>query len=508
MPQQQNAQPAPKVGNDGVAAVHLPPPEQSRRPPIWLMLGVSVLLVLALFVIFVLPQIVAEYELPFERALLPESAPVVIAPQPSESISPFEEAVQARERERAQEVLANILDTREQLDDLRAAQWAAETYDAAVELARLGDEHYRNRDFDLAHDSYRGAADSLTDLLLAVPETLARFLAEGEAALQNDDPTLAAEKFNFALMLDPGNAAASDGLAIARNFEQIMNLLAQAGTLEEDGALDQALARYREVLALDADSEAARSGVSRVTANMTQNEFSAIMSAGFALLEANDPEAATAEFERAALLGINRDQVDVALEQTRNQVASVEIARLRGQIDAASAGERWLEAVGLYDQVLQIDGNLLFALEGRDYSGKRLQLENLLNNALADPYQLSDELFYQNSLDAYYTGRALPEAGPKLVGQLDALEPLLVEARIPQRVEFVSDNLTDVLVFRVAELGRFEQTELELLPGRYIALGRRIGFREVREQFEVGFGQAPSPISIICDERFGGSGGL
>jgi len=55
-------------------------------------------------------------------------------------------------------------------------------------------------------------------------------------------------------------------------------------------------------------------------------------------------------------------------------------------------------------------------------------------------------------------------------------------------------------------LGKFEQTTLSLKPGRYVAVGKRIGYREVRTEFVVGFGQTPNSVSVKCEERIAASG--
>ena len=67
-------------------------------------------------------------------------------------------------------------------------------------------------------------------------------------------------------------------------------------------------------------------------------------------------------------------------------------------------------------------------------------------------------------------------------------------------VVFQSDNLTKVTLFRVAEMGQFEQKSLRLRPGRYIAGGTRAGFRDVRIEFTVMGGAAVEPVVVRCIE--------
>ena len=78
---------------------------------------------------------------------------------------------------------------------------------------------------------------------------------------------------------------------------------------------------------------------------------------------------------------------------------------------------------------------------------------------------------------------------------------LLENSQVPIEIALVSDNLTDVTLQRIGNLGNFEQTAVSLKPGRYVAVGRRPGYREVREEFTVGFGLTPSTVLVQCVER-------
>ncbi len=503
MPEQQNAHLSPEQADDSATPAHTLPPPESRRPSPLLWLGLGLLLVVALLVVFVLPVVVSEYELPLERRA--ELAPQPVSPAIGQApeASPFEEAVLARERQRAQDVLALILDTQTELEPLQVEEWAGETYEAALEVARAGDEAYRNREFEQANVFYREAADTLNELLESVPGRLEHALATGEEALLDGEPELAGDNFSLALLLDPGNMIARAGLERTANYEAFAAALERAGELARAGDLRQSLAAYREAAGLDPSNPEAQAGVADVTRRIRQAEFSAVMSAGFALLDAGDPEAAIAEFERAEGLGVNNEQAQAAIEQTRNQVASVEIERLRGRVGNAEQSEQWQHAVEAYDEVLAIDANVVFALEGRNYAAQRAQLDGLLAAAIANPHRFNEDEVYQQALRVYYIGREIENPGPKLVGQLGQLEELLANSQIPVEVRFASDNLTSVTILRVAELGIFEQTSLSLKPGRYVALGRRVGYREVREEFTVGFGQTPARVVVQCVDRLG-----
>ena len=52
----------------------------------------------------------------------------------------------------------------------------------------------------------------------------------------------------------------------------------------------------------------------------------------------------------------------------------------------------------------------------------------------------------------------------------------------------------------MARLGRFQQRELQLRPGTYTAVGNRVGYRDVREQFTIEPGETSLTVTIACTE--------
>jgi tetratricopeptide (TPR) repeat protein len=243
-----------------------------------------------------------------------------------------------------------------------------------------------------------------------------------------------------------------------------------------------------------------------VSLRITENEFAQIMSSGYVLLQQGEPEQAIAEFQRASTLGIKQDEAQAAIIQTENEIANTEIVRIRELITVAEQNEQWQDAVDQYDSVLAIDSNLLFAINGRDYANRRGGLDRLLEQGIANPERFSEDAVYEETLGWYWVGRDIPEPGPRLVGQLDTLEKFLVNSQVPTDISFRSDSLTDVTLLRISELGFFEQTSLSLKPGRYVAVGKRSGYRDVREEFTVGFGLTPETVIVRCDERISSAG--
>ena len=63
-----------------------------------------------------------------------------------------------------------------------------------------------------------------------------------------------------------------------------------------------------------------------------------------------------------------------------------------------------------------------------------------------------------------------------------------------------SDGETEITLYQVGRLGRFDTQRIMLRPGRYTVVGSRPGYRDVRREFEVLAGRPPGPIDVRCQE--------
>lgn len=477
------------------------PAVNSNKPSTRTWVILASLVIVALLVIFVLPTVVTEYELPLERRVAATEPSLPVQGAAANAISPFEEAQRALQRKEAQDVLAELLAKQGELDLLAVSQWGQLDYESALEQASIGDEYYRTQEFGLARDSYSAGRDGLIDLYESIPSVLAQTLITADLAFEQGDAATALEAYALALILDPENAAASRGLARAETLEEVSQLIADAAAALKDEELERAKQIYQQVLSLDNLHDHASNQIAVVDDLLIQSEFSSIMSEGYSLLEQDDPEQAIAFFQQASLLGVNQEQALAAITQTENEVANFTINQIREVITLAEAEEQWQLAVDEYDKVLAIDGNLLFATNGRDYADKRARLNELLVQALDNPERFAEDAVFEQTRDVYFTGRAIDPPGEVLQRQLDSLQPLLESSQVPIDVQLRSDNFTEVSLLRIADLGTFEQTSLSLKPGNYVAVGRRSGYREVREEFTVGFGLTPGSVVVRCEER-------
>jgi hypothetical protein len=241
-------------------------------------------------------------------------------------------------------------------------------------------------------------------------------------------------------------------------------------------------------------------GGSPPNATPDNTDFVAAMSRGLAALESGRWQIAREAFETAANLRPDAPEVADGLARAGagERRSLVEAGIRRGR--ELESSEAWAEAVQTYARVLAVDPDAAAALEGRERADLRANIDKQLEYHLDNPHRLSSPLVFEDASDLLARARELDPRGPRLESQLARLEAALTTASTPVPVVVVSDDLTEVVIYRVGRLGAFSRRELSLRPGTYTAVGSREGFRDIRVQFTVGADALPGPVTVVCTE--------
>lgn len=474
--------------------VHYQRYQQRSNKLLW---GIFVLL-LALVgaVFFVLPNYVAPPD-PNSIVVVPTATTTPAAP----TLSPFEEAQKMRQREAAQNTLATLLDLQEELEKKEVTEWAADTFNAAIEQARSGDEAYRQQRFEEANNFYQAGVDAMQAIKAGESAMYAALISDGNAALSSGDADAATTAFGRAQLIDPQSREAASGLERANVLTDVLELLENGRNLQAGRQLEQARELYRQAQALDAAHPEVANALREVDTAIAERDFAAAMSRGYSALQDGDSAAALRAFEQARAMRPNSADVEAALQQARDRQTFDAISV---HIDTAlmhEDNEQWAQAVAAWDQALTVDPNLVDAIQGRQRAESRRLLDEYLVTTIANPLRVAEpEIYAQTQKVIADAERVLPNPGPRLSSQFAQVKGFLERALVPVDVQLRSDGMTNVTVYRVAELGMFTNHTLNLMPGQYVAVGVRPGYRDVREEFVVGLdGQVPV-ITVACSE--------
>ena len=183
---------------------------------------------------------------------------------------------------------------------------------------------------------------------------------------------------------------------------------------------------------------------------------------------------------------------------------SIRLARIETYRQKAAAAERdedWDQALDAYLQVLKIDSNVQFAAQGQIRAQERIRIEKRINFFLQKPSALTSDRQLNNAIGLIAEIEAIDPKGPQLKDRFEQLVQMVNAAQTTVEIIIESDTFTDVAVYKVGKLGRFESRQLNLRPGTYTVVGTRSGFRDVRQKFTVVAGQPAGPVIVRCEEK-------
>ena len=405
-------------------------------------------------------------------------------------------------RRTTDEVLGDLLSMLERLRYRAIDRWGGQPFLDVLNVYKAGDEAYLNKNYRVALERYREAINLLDPFFDRIDKVFEETLAAAREAFDATDHIEAVRLYDLAVAITPGHPEAEKGLARARNLNTVITLTDQGFQYEKDLELDAARFTFEKALEVDAEWEPAMIGLERVLASIKRMSFESRMTEGFDALAGGDYRGARAAFNAARVLDPQSTQPADGLLQVEQESRLANIRRLEKRAATLEEDEQWEVSVAVYEEILDIDADLQFAKEGLARSKSRAALHATIMGYIADPDSLSAPGTMQRATRLLLDMSRITPMGPRLEDQKGELARLLKRAATPLKVQLISDNATDVAIFKVGKLGPFSTHELELRPGNYVAVGSRPGYRDVRLEFRVAPEIEMKPIVIRCEEQF------
>lgn len=452
-----------------------------------------------IIVFFLLPKWVGDQQ-PAAPNLQTAAEP---APEPEKAKAdkPVDFAELARLKQQAEDARTEIDDRVEKLRAQAVEEWGGAEYRQVTDIYAAADQAFTDRSYELAAKQFADIDPLLGTLEKRVGVVLDEQLAAGAKALAEGRSADAKTAFEFANRIEPGNGAAAQGLKRAGTLDQVLALVNQAEGLEKDGSLASSAEAFRKALELDKLAPRADQGLARVNARIAADAFASTMAKGFdSLTQAKYTEARSA-FEAAGRMRPNSPEVAQALKQVEQDERTRIIAAKLREAGEFERNERWADAQQIYKSVLQLDSTVASANEGVTRVTPRAELNKQLEVYLTQPERLFSVPVRNAARVTLQRASAISNPGPVLSQQISTLTAWVAKSDVPVQVALQSDNLTQVTIYRVGDLGTFAQRSLELAPGNYVVIGTRPGYRDVRREIDVVPGSAPAPVVIRCEDK-------
>jgi len=459
-----------------------------------ILVGVGLLLVvLALAVVF-LPM-AQDQPLTGETTAAP--AQVTSPPRAAKQAEiPDDRAAAAR----VEDLIGDWLRLQAQAEAENVTAWGADRYNGALEKAADCERLFRERAYLPAQDVCADAIAELDRLLTGKQALLAGALERGELALSQGEAATAAAAFQKALDIDPANGRAMAGQARAAQLPQVLQHIEQGQLLEAAGDRDGALQEFATAMTLDPDFAPAREHRDRVKAALAESAFRLAMSQALRALEEGRLDTAAQALAKARAIRPEDPAVKNLRSQLANRQRTVELEALRRQSDTFAREERWADALQSCTEALALDAKAAFAAACQTQARQRLELERRVQGFLDQPERLFDDALLAEARQLSAHAATITPAGARLSASTARLNALITEAAAEVTVVIKSDGLTDIAIYHVGRLGRFEEKQLTLRTGNYTATASRAGYRDQRQVLRIRPGQGAQVFTLVCEE--------
>lgn len=461
----------------------------------WIVLALVAALGLAGVVFFLLPNWLVP-----SRSTTPP--PVVsVPPTPPAPARAADPAEIVRQRLLAEEAASRYRERRDALREIGAPMWAAEDWARATERGEEAETSVAARDHTRAIELYDDATRQLSRISGQADAAFTRALGAGEAAIQARASGEAAKAFHLALTIRPGDKKAERGLARAERLDEVLARLAAGESQENAGALVEARREYAAAVTLDPEFDPAKAALRRVDGRLAGERFNELMTRGLGQLERGNWPGAEQSFSTALKLRAAHSGAADGLAAAKQGQQRETLARLQREARALESSERWEDSLAAYRQAAAIDPAVDFAKEGITRSNRMIAVHVRIDSYLAEPQRLysapvrKEAQQFLASLDNEAAG------GPRFAQDKRRLAAAIERAITKVTVQLASDNATEVTLYRVGRLGRFQQREVSLTPGTYTLVGSRPGYKDVRLELIVAPGSDPQRVFIACKER-------
>lgn len=186
------------------------------------------------------------------------------------------------------------------------------------------------------------------------------------------------------------------------------------------------------------------------------------------------------------------------LQQARAELQFQQTRPLLGEALAARQREDWAAADTAYLKVLAISPHLRAAHRGREQVALYIEAHRRLD-ALKLPDGLYDKVIRARAQEwlAYVREKKLDDR--KVAKARLDLSAALELARTPVSLVLTSDNQSEIEIYGVGKLGRLEHQTMQLVPGNYIVVASRPGYRDARATLKVRPGKTIT-LDIRCTE--------
>lgn len=229
-----------------------------------------------------------------------------------------------------------------------------------------------------------------------------------------------------------------------------------------------------------------------------QSSFNKHMSAAHRAIEEEQWEEASRSLDVALQLNPSSAAARDLQELIATQQELLLQRDLLHRFTAAIQVERWKEANEIAKNMKTQNPATLAQIQR---SKTLVSAEQLVDRLLFEPKRLSRPSV-QSEVRRLGSLTENVDPGKRVGEKLSRLRELSHRWTTPVVLNLNSDGATTVILRPGRSMGQFRTQKIQLMPGEYVLIGRRDGFREVRRSLLLNPSSDPTTVEIKATERF------
>ena len=476
--------------------------------------GIALLSIIALSVIFVLPETVKEIsssENKVREASNYKSTPTSKKRDPvqtteTSSASRSADFTEKQNLGTAENLLRDALRLKSELEGRGVKVWGKQrlttSYTEALIALKNANTDFDSADYKKAVYGFQETIRLLNTLQTSINERFIRAVTDGRAALETENYEEALSAFKVAAAIAPEDQQVASLLKRARLLPEVIELMKKGRRLDLEGNLDAANEAFRKAANLDPEYHPVKIAANRTQRLIADRDYRDAISKAIIAIDERRFEKAAAALSAALKIKSGGDELRELQNRLEHERQAAIVEDFSRRALQSQEKEEWQAAAKKYGRILEIDPNNGTAKKGLERSKRMLKLHRQIELYIKKPERLSSDEPLDHAKRLLKAGEVSVNSGPRLAANIRQLEDLIKAASVPQKVVIKSDGKTFVTIYRIGRFGSFSQKIVSLKPGNYTAVGNRPGYRDVRIDFRV-VNNAIDPTTIVvqCLER-------
>lgn len=379
--------------------------------------------------------------------------------------------------------------------------WNAEAqHDLKTAKARAIDL-FNGGDYAAAVREMEGASAKASQDLSAMNAAFEEAMTTAQQAYAQDAFDQAKLHITKALSLRPTSV---DAQSLAQKIDALPQVLSLVKAVEEariQNDVEGEIKKLRALLTLDPHREGLQARLDDLIIQTMEQRFAGHVKNGLACVEKRDLACAQAQGTAAQKIFPNRSEGTLLEARVYTLGQKLKVERLLADADVAMSRDQWTQALGLLQSASTIDPDQKRIRDGLELAQKISALDIQLDRYLSAPERLAADNVAAGAREVVSESMAWSLSSPALLNKAQHLKDVLAGYASKISVLVRSDNLTEISVRGVGQVGRTKERTIELKPGTYTLEGIRPGYKATLKTLVVAVGAKDLSIEVVCDEQ-------